>query len=897
MVTVVSESDDSGGSDEGRGKRPRQTAKGAGVTTGLEPGADAIQESAEASEHNIEPADGVAIASVPDPAEPEASTESTPEAASTESQSDRERPDWAAAGVIPEVDTLPEAAEHPDVEASEAPAEEVPASSAWDVPPPADAAGLAAAVSPVAAEVHPVEEAPVESPASHDGALVPEAEAVSALEPDVPADLKPDLGGPHESDVTTALEPEAVAKFEMPSPPVTDQFRDVLGQAVGVRLDSVTREFGGRNEGHVTALRNVSLEIGPGEFVSIMGPSGCGKSTLLSLVGGLDRPTSGRVFAAGLPLGELPERDLADYRLQRVSTIFQTFNLIASMSVEDNVALPLSLAGAPLEDRRRRARHLLSLVGLQDRARVRAGRLSGGEQQRVAVARALANRPGLILADEPTGSLDSAAGEGVLGLLDDLNRRGATVILVTHDPEVARHARRVVRMIDGRAVELEAGKPTVRLHEPVEPAPRMHWRDTLKVGLGSAGRRPLRSALTTTGVALGIAALSLIVALAGGLQLALGAPALSTSQVHQVAVFPPAGTGSTAFGASTLALLAKRPHVKAAWGQIGLEGTYSATVASPLSGATPGGIPAGGLVSLPPLGSTSALPATITGRLPSSDVSPEVVLTESEAGALGFQPAGAAVGTTVSFSATSPSLVAVSGADKASQPVALKLLVSGIVPNNALPAGMPGGLAPYGVARDYWSTAAQANKWKGGEYSSITLLADSGLAVETLRQDVASLGFQTQTFGDQFRNLEDLLGKVRIALLGLALVAMLLACLGIANTMYTAVLERTKEVGVLKALGARSRDVLLLFVTEAAGIGLAGGLVGVLIAIGLGRLGNAAVDRLTQAVGNTSFSVFRTDVLVVVAAVVAAVILSTISGLLPALRAARQDPAMALRHE
>src|SRR5207244_8071558 len=161
-----------------------------------------------------------------------------------------------------------------------------------------------------------------------------------------------------------------------------------------------------------------------------------------------------------------------------------TFNLIPSMTVEDNVALPLTLAGVEVEERRKRARHLLDLVGLENRATTRAGRLSGGEQQKVAVARALANRPGLILADEPTGSLDSTAGEGVLSLLDDLNRRGATVVLVTHDPEVARHARRVVRMIDGRAIELDAGQPTVRSQEPVDPAPRMRGRDAVERGLG-----------------------------------------------------------------------------------------------------------------------------------------------------------------------------------------------------------------------------------------------------------------------------------------------------------------------------------------------------------------------------------------------------------------------------
>ena len=705
-------------------------------------------------------------------------------------------------------------------------------------------------------------------------------------------------GAPKAADETAVavIEVTAPVAAPAPAPPEVDEFRDLLGQAVGLRLDAVSREFGGRDEMHVTALRNVTLDVGPCEYVAIIGPSGCGKSTLLSLMGGLDRPTSGHVYGAGLPLGELPDRHLSDYRLQRVSTIFQTFNLIPSMTVEDNVALPLTLAGVEVEERRKRARHLLDLVGLENRATSRAGRLSGGEQQKVAVARALANRPGLILADEPTGSLDSTAGEGVLSLLDDLNRRGATVVLVTHDPEVARHARRVIRMIDGRAVELDAGKPTVRTQEPVDPPARMHWRDTVKVGLGSAGRRPLRATLTTTGVAIGIAALSLIVALAGGLQQALDAPALATSQVHQVAVFPFADAPVPAFDSPTLATLAQLPHVRAAWGQIGMTGTFSAGPSLGAGNAS-GATPAGALVSLPPLRSSSALPSLAAGRLPSSDAASEVLLTDSEAVALGYRSPPGAVGTHVKFSATYGDLVPSLARNKVSQPVPLNLLVVGIVSNNYIPAGAPGALAPYGLMRGYWSALAQSSSWKGGEYTGITLLADSGLSVETLRRRVEALGFQSQTFGDQFRNFEDLLGKLRVALLGLALVALLLSCLGIANTMYTAVLERTKEIGVLKALGARSRDVLLLFIAEAAGIGFAGGLVGVLIAVGLGRLGNAAVDRLTQSVSATAFDVFRTDVPVLLVAVMLAVVLSTISGLLPALRAARQDPSRALRYE
>jgi macrolide transport system ATP-binding/permease protein len=692
----------------------------------------------------------------------------------------------------------------------------------------------------------------------------------------------------------------------LPAPEVReDGFGDLIGQAVGLRLDSVSREFGGEDEMHVTALKSVSLEIGPGEFVSIVGPSGCGKTTLLSLMGGLDRPTSGHVYAAGLPLGELSDTDLADYRLQRVSTIFQTFNLVPWMSVEDNVALPLTLAGVELEERTRRAHHLLDLVGLKGRALTRAGRLSGGEQQKVAVARALANRPGLILADEPTGSLDSSAGEVILELLADLNRRGATVVLVTHDPEVARRARRVVRMIDGRAIEVEAGLRTVRKQDPVGAPTRLHWRDGLKVGLGSAGRRPLRTALTTTGVAIGIAATSLIFALAGGLQGALSAPALAKSPLHQIAVAPATDASSTAFDAGTLATLGALPHVRAAWGNITMSGTFDrvAAPASSSSSATTPAAPAskppsGALVSLPPKAQSSAPLSLLAGQLPFSDSAHEVVLTNTEASALGFLTPYAALSKNIEFSAAYGGL-AVPGStpNLADHPVTLSLLVIGVVSSQSMPAGAPGGLVPYALAGSYWTQLANANGWKRGEYSSVTLLADSGSAVDALRSHVESLGFQAQTFGDQYRSFEDLLGRLRLALLGLAVVALVLACLGIANTMYTAVLERTKEIGVLKALGARRRDVLQLFVAEAALIGLAGGLVGIVIAIGLARLGNTLVDRLAHSVTGAGLDVFRTDVAVVVAALALAVVLSTVSGLLPAVRAARQDPSRALRYE
>jgi len=693
-------------------------------------------------------------------------------------------------------------------------------------------------------------------------------------------------GNHHDPDIAPAvLEPATEA-------PPPEEFTDLLGQPVGLRLDSVSREFGSGDETHVTALKDISMQIGPCEFVSIIGPSGCGKTTLLSLMGGLDKPSSGHVYAAGLPVDQLSDGELADYRLQRVSTIFQTFNLITSMSAEENVALPLALSGVGLEERNKRARHLLDLVGLAGRARTRVSRLSGGEQQKVAVARALANRPGLILADEPTGSLDSAAGDVILGLLEDLNRRGATVVLVTHDPQVARRAHRVIRMRDGRAIELEKGSATVRNQDPVTPPDRLHWRDSLKVGLRGTVRRPLRTSLTTVGVAIGIVAMTLIAALAGGLQGALTSPALARSQLHQVAVYP-SGDVQSGFSSGTLSTLAKLPHVHAAWGEVAMSGTFSVEGASTKIVVPP----TGALVSLPPKSASSEV-TVLAGRRPSSDSALEMMLTDRTALALGFGYPAAALGSTVDFKATYGTLaVTGSTADPATQRLILALKIVGVISSQYMPAGAAGGLVPYSVATDHWNLLAKLNGWKAGEFANLTLLADSGSAVDSLRDRVQALGFQAQTFGDLFRGFEDLLSRLRIALLALAAVALLLAGIGIANTMYSAVLERTKEIGVLKALGARSHDVLLLFVAEAALIGLAGGIVGTLAAVALAQLGNAAVDRLAQSVAGAGIEVFQTNVLIGAAALVLAVLLSTVSGLLPAVRAARQDPSRALRYE
>ncbi|MCQ0018260.1 ABC transporter ATP-binding protein [Actinomadura madurae] len=201
----------------------------------------------------------------------------------------------------------------------------------------------------------------------------------------------------------------------------------------------------------VTALHGVSLRIDEGEFVAILGPSGSGKSTLMHLLGCLDRPTTGTLRISGRDASCLSDGELAELRNARVGFVFQSFHLLARTSALDNVALPLVYRGVPRSERRRRATAALATVGLDHRLGHRPGQLSGGEQQRVAIARALVGDPGVVLADEPTGNLDTRTGHDVMDLLDRLNsERGVAVVLVTHEPDIAERARRQVHLRDGR---------------------------------------------------------------------------------------------------------------------------------------------------------------------------------------------------------------------------------------------------------------------------------------------------------------------------------------------------------------------------------------------------------------------------------------------------------------
>jgi putative ABC transport system ATP-binding protein len=240
------------------------------------------------------------------------------------------------------------------------------------------------------------------------------------------------------------------------------------GSGVVVRVTGVRKTY--ESEGMpVRALRGVDFEMAVGEFVAVMGPSGCGKSTLLNLVAGLDTPSEGEVSVAGEPLAGKDENELARMRRRHIGIVFQFFNLLEGMTCLENVALPAMIAGSSRRQAETRARDLLDLLGLADKARSAPGVLSGGQRQRLAIARALANQPTVLLADEPTGALDSAGGEEVMELFRRLHAGGQTILLVTHDQEVAVAASRIAWMRDGRMADNEVGQPVPSLVGDLRP--------------------------------------------------------------------------------------------------------------------------------------------------------------------------------------------------------------------------------------------------------------------------------------------------------------------------------------------------------------------------------------------------------------------------------------------
>ena len=670
-----------------------------------------------------------------------------------------------------------------------------------------------------------------------------------------------------------------------------------------IQLIEICRHFE-LGSADVKALDKINLEIDQGEFIALVGPSGSGKSTLLNLLGGLDRPTSGELNIQGLGLHDANETELTAHRRHNVGFIFQSFNLLPTLTALENVALPLMLSGVPLKERHARAEDLLKRVGLEHRLNHRPTEMSGGEQQRAAIARALVNNPQLILADEPTGNLDSSTGDEVMQLLRNLNAEsGVTLIVVTHDPEVAAYADRVVYLRDGGIEKIEVTKNASSKKAVPDSQPELalngglSFRDLARTAWDNLLRRPVRNILTAAGVLIGIITLVAMVSFGVGVQeeITRNFEILGLENVFISPTFPEEEDAFDPFGVSepeepltpkSVEIFRNLPEVQSLTPVLNLPSNMEvslsyADVALPVrfSGGA-GHNPMGSGLPTPPemLAGVSLGEGDTQGLTLIEGLADQLL----EGTALGYE---ALVNQPVILTVRLPR-----GETKE-----FTTQIMGIESGRASNT-IELGLAERTEIKAWWYGRPDTLQTDG--YDMLLVRAVDQLSVPAVLETAESLNLEAQSLGAVLEIANRVLAIMQALLGSVGALALLVATLGVANTMMMAIYERTREIGVLKALGATSREVRRMFTADAVLLGIIGGVVGVILGTLLGRfvdwLGHVYLES-EGVIGIGQMSVVPPWL--AIGSLVFAALIGVLGGLYPAARAARLDPVVALKHE
>jgi len=688
-----------------------------------------------------------------------------------------------------------------------------------------------------------------------------------------------------------------------------------------IRLEHVSRTYH-VGDVDVHALRDVSLTIEAGEFVAIMGASGSGKSTLMNVIGCLDRPSGGHYFFEGLDVAALSEPERARLRSERLGFVFQSFNLLARTSALENVALPLFYAAsgpASAGSRMVRARAALSLLGLGERERNTPGQLSGGQQQRVAIARALINEPGLLLADEPTGNLDTKTSHEIMATLTTLNRKqGVTIIVVTHEADIAAYADRVLTMRDGEIVA-DVRKP--REAEPRAAAAMAPARTAASQRQGAAlafarmiiaaavqaiRRNMMRSALTTLGVFIGVAALIAMVAVGQGANDAVRKQ-IESLGTNLVVVLPGARTAGGMRGgfgsASTLTTTdaqAIRREASAAT-EVGYLIRQSGQIqygnqnwATSIQGVSP---------NYPPMTNwrigegreiadededaaalVVVIGATVAKQLFGESVSPVGALIQVKSTPMRVIGVLASKGQTP-FGQDQDDLVMIpfTTAERkvlgVAAPTQAQAQLNWIYPTPPNPYGLTPHLAGYVNQIFVQAGSAEDVQAAIGQVTGI-------LKIRHRIKPGADDDFSVRNLSQIAETAESSSRIMALLLAAVASISLVVGGIGIMNILLVSVTERTREIGLRMAIGARRLHVLLQFLAEAVLLSVTGGIAGIVMGIGFSLAiqaisGWSAPISLTAVAGGFLFS--------------AAV--GIFFGYYPARKAARLDPIEALRYE
>ena len=626
----------------------------------------------------------------------------------------------------------------------------------------------------------------------------------------------------------------------------------------------------------ITVLQNVDIDIWPGELVAIIGASGSGKSTLMNILGCLDRPTSGTYLFKGQDVSQLSPDEQAQLRREHFGFIFQRYQLLADLDAVGNVEVPAIYAGLSSSARQGRATELLTQLGLGNRLDHHPNELSGGQQQRVSVARALMNGGEVILADEPTGALDTKSSAELIELLLDLNRRGHTIVMVTHDPKVAAHAHRTITIVDGQIASDTGYNPTERAagdespqigRSQSSPARLLRLREAFTMAVTAVNAHRVRSFLTMLGIIIGIASVVLVVALGSGSQQKV-LENISSLGTNTITVR--AGSGFGARDASRIETLV--PSDADALARLsfaaGVSPAVSSTAQVRYANVTASAAVNGVSGDYFAVHAYTTLAGTVFGPADITDIS-QVAVIDTDTRDTFFTDGTDPVGQVLLLGNVPVRVIGVAAPSSTFGPSSLNIWVPYTTAMRRVSGQKFLDSIGVRVADDQDMTAAEA------EISAL-LVSRHGTTdfflsnSDTIRQTITST---TQT--------------LTMLVAAIAVISLVVGGIGVMNIMLVSVTERTKEIGVRIAIGARRSDIISQFLIEAVLVCLVGGVLGVLMALGVGQL----ASWLTSAV-SLSFSTMS-----IVVACLSSTIIGVTFGFWPARSAAMLDPVVALSRE
>jgi len=644
-----------------------------------------------------------------------------------------------------------------------------------------------------------------------------------------------------------------------------------------LHIENLRKEYPA-GEQPVAVLKDVSLSIDAGEMVAIVGASGSGKSTLMNILGCLDQPTSGTYRISGRDVSELGPDDLARLRREHFGFIFQRYHLLSSLTALDNVEIPAIYAGMNQASRRERAAQILARLGLADRIHHRPGQLSGGQQQRVSISRALMNGGQVILADEPTGALDSNSGRETMNLLTELNGEGHTIIVVTHDMDIASYASRIIEIRDGEIVsdrlnEAKAGAPR-KTGKPFAAkragAARLDQaRELLRMAVSAMRSHKLRTFLTMLGIIIGIASVVSVVALGQGSQQRV-LKDISAIGTNVIDIFPGEDFGDRrSDNIHTLVpddadILARQPYVDSVTPKLSttLELRYrNIDVSASINGVGEKYFRVYGYE----MAEGKAFDADMTRRIM------QVAVIDQNTRKRLFSDAEQALGQVIILGSVPCRII---GVTKEKQSV--------FGNSDTLNIWVP------------YTTAM--HRIMGQSFlSSITVRVQDGVPMQAAEQGVQKLLVRRHKLKDFFimntdtirKTVENTTQTMTLLISAIAVISLIVGGIGVMNIMLVSVTERTGEIGVRMAVGARQSDIMSQFLIEAVMVCLLGGVLGILLAFGMGYALAQSGSSFTMVYSPTSMAL----------ACICSTVIGVVFGYLPARNAAHLNPVDALVRE